>query len=205
MIKNIIFDLGNVLVSFRPAEYLENKEEGRIRDLILTDIFGSHEWLMLDNGDITTEEAIERISLRSSLKRDKIADIFNRRIEILQPIISNIKVLPELKKQGLGLYYLSNFPLDMWKQVQSMNNDRYSFFEYFYGGIISAEARISKPDLRIYRLLLREYSLKPAECLFIDDLEPNVKSAEEVGMKGFYTRGETGIAEEVLSRATSAH
>jgi putative hydrolase of the HAD superfamily len=108
MIKNIIFDLGNVLVSFKPAEYLEDKEEGRTRDLILTDIFGSHEWLMLDNGDITTDEAVERISLRSSLKKDKIADIFNRRFQILQPIESNIKVLPELKKEGFRLYYLSN-------------------------------------------------------------------------------------------------
>jgi putative hydrolase of the HAD superfamily len=200
MIKNIIFDLGNVLVSFRPAEYLEGKEEGRNRDLILTDIFGSHEWLMLDNGDITTEDAIARISSRSSLKKDKIADIFNRRIEILQPIDSNIKVLPELKKEGLRLYYLSNFPIDLWRQVKDMEDGSYSFFEYFDGGIISAEARISKPDHRIYRLLLREYSLKPEECLFIDDLEPNVKSAVEVGMKGFYTRGETGIAEEIKRR-----
>jgi putative hydrolase of the HAD superfamily len=201
MIKNIIFDLGNVLVSFKPAEYLEDKEEGRTRDLILTDIFGSHEWLLLDNGDISTGEAIERISMRSSLKKDKIAEIFNRRIEILQPIGSNIKVLPELKKEGFRLYYLSNFPLDLWKQVKNAEDDRYSFFEYFDGGLISAEARISKPDHRFYRLLLKEYSLNPAECLFIDDLEPNVRSAEETGISGFYTRGATDIFDEVKRRA----
>jgi FMN phosphatase YigB (HAD superfamily) len=55
MIKNIIFDLGNVLISFKPAEYFEkNKYPENIKNTILSDIFGSNEWLMLDNGEITT-------------------------------------------------------------------------------------------------------------------------------------------------------
>ena len=57
MIKNIIFDLGNVLISFKPSEYFDKKNYPRsIKAAILSDIFGSKEWLMLDNGEITTSE-----------------------------------------------------------------------------------------------------------------------------------------------------
>ena len=74
MIKNIIFDLGNVLISFRPPDFFDNKDYPEtIKSKILTDIFGSREWLMLDNGDISTPEAIDAISLKSSLKREEIA------------------------------------------------------------------------------------------------------------------------------------
>ena len=89
MIKNIIFDLGNVLISFRPSNILKRKIiPEKIRNKILTDIFGSQEWLILDNGDITTEEAIDIISQKSSLKREEIAHIFNIRTEIMFPLES---------------------------------------------------------------------------------------------------------------------
>ena len=77
MIKNIIFDLGNVLISFRPSEFFDSKGYPEtIKSKILSDIFRSQEWLRLDNGDISTAEAIDAISLKSSLKREEIAHIF---------------------------------------------------------------------------------------------------------------------------------
>jgi FMN phosphatase YigB (HAD superfamily) len=83
MIKNIIFDLGNVLISFRPSEFLDkNSYPESLKSTILSDIFRSKEWLMLDNGEITIAEAIDSISKRSSLKREEIAHIFNLRTDI---------------------------------------------------------------------------------------------------------------------------
>ena len=195
MIRNIIFDLGNVLISFRPAEFLiNNKYQPKERELILSDIFGSREWLLLDNGDITAGEAIEKISSTSRLKPEIIARIFNTRMEIFYLLTHNTELLPELKKMGLKLYFLSNFPGDLFPEVKS----KYSFFDLFEGGIISAEARCSKPDHHIYRLLLDTYFLKPAECLYIDDLEANVKAAITLGMKGIITHGKENIREMVL-------
>jgi putative hydrolase of the HAD superfamily len=190
MIKNVIFDLGNVLVSFRPAEYLEtqNYTEEK-KKIILAEIFGSPEWLMLDNGDLTTREAISLIAGRSSLKRAEIDEIFDKRFEILVPINPNLKILPELKKQGLKLYYLSNFPLDLWEMVKERMEEEYGFFRYFDGGIISGEARFSKPDPQIYKLLLEKYSLNADECFYIDDIEINVRAAEKTGMTGLSTDG----------------
>jgi epoxide hydrolase-like predicted phosphatase len=196
MIKNIVFDLGNVLISFNPSEYFDKKNYSeKIKERILADIFGSKEWLMLDNGEITLPEVIEAIASKSSLKREEIAHIFNLRTELMYPLDPNIKLLPELKKLGFRLYFLSNFPLDIFEEVKS----GYFFFSYFDGGIISAEARYSKPDSRIYEVLLKKYSLIAGESLFIDDLEVNVKAAESVGMKGIVTFGSTEISEKIAA------
>ena len=194
MIKNIIFDLGNVLISFRPSEYFEkNKYPEAIKTTILSDIFGSKEWPMLDKGEITTPEAIEAIAKKSSLTREEIAHIFNLRTDIIFPIDSNIRLLPVLKKRGFRLYYLSNFPLDIFDEVK----DGYYFFKYFDGGLISAAVKSSKPDNLIYELLLEKYSLMPEECLFIDDIEINVRTSEAMGMKGLFTNGSHEISKEI--------
>jgi putative hydrolase of the HAD superfamily len=194
MIKNIVFDLGNVLISFKPSEYFDKKKYPEvIKKTILSDIFASHEWRLLDNGDITTQEAIEAISKKSSMKKEEIAHIFNLRTDLIFPLDSNVRLLPGLKKRGLKLFYLSNFPLDIFDEVRS----GYYLFKHFEGGLISAEAKSSKPEKRIYELLIEKYSLLPEECLFIDDLEINVSTALAIGMKGLFTNGSLEISKDI--------
>jgi putative hydrolase of the HAD superfamily len=194
MIKNIIFDLGNVLISFKPSEYFDkNNYPLSIKATILSDIFGSKEWLMLDNGEITTPEAIDAIATKSSLSKKEIAHIFNLRTDLMFPLDSNVRLLPELKKRGFRLYYLSNFPLDIFEEVST----EYYFFKYFDGGLISAEAKFSKPDIGIYNILNKKYSLVPNECLFIDDIEVNVRAAQALGMKGIITYGSLEISNDI--------
>jgi glucose-1-phosphatase len=195
MIKNIVFDLGNVLISFRPAEYFEKKDyPENMKSRILADIFGSPEWHFLDNGDITISEAIESIAGKSSLSRQEIAHIFNLRTDLMFPLDQNVRILPELKKEGYGLYYLSNFPLDIFEEIKN----GYYFFRYFDGGIISSEVKHSKPERKIFEILLENYSLIPEECLFIDDIEANVATGIETGMKGFMTGGSTDIKKRLI-------
>ena len=194
MIKNIIFDLGNVLISFIPSAYLKKKNyPANIRNTILNDVFRSEEWKKLDNGDITVAEATESISLKSALKKEEIALVFNFRTDMMFPLDDNVRLLPELKKRGFRLFYLSNFHLDIFEVIR---NDYY-FFRYFDGGIISAEIKISKPDIRIYKYIFGKYSLKPDECLYIDDVEENVQAAASTGMQVFLTYGSTKISDEL--------
>jgi glucose-1-phosphatase len=194
MIKNIVFDLGNVLISFKPSEYFDKKKyPANIKAKILADIFGSQEWAMIDKGEITTDAAIDSISAKSSLKREEIVHIFNLRTDLMFPLDTNVKLLPGLKNRGFKLYYLSNFPLDIFDEVRS----GYYFFKHFDGGLISAEAKSSKPDTRIYEILFEKYSLQPEECLFIDDIEANVISARTFGMTGICTNGSLEISKEI--------
>ncbi len=202
MIKNIVFDLGNVLISFRPGDFFEKKNYPEtIKATILSDIFGGKVWRMLDNGDINTQQGIEAIAAKSSLNREEIAHIFNLRTEMMFPIDNNVRKLPELKKQGFRLYYLSNFPIDIFEEIKT----GYYFFKYFDGGIISSEVRFSKPDIRIYEKLIEKYSLIPGESLFIDDIEINVKTAENLGMHGLVTYGSEEISAELNRVLKSIH
>lgn len=183
MIRNIIFDLGNVLLNWQPSVYLEQQNYSKDkRDTILNDIFRSNEWLQLDNGDITTNEAKDRIALKSALNKAEIDHVFDHRMEILYPLAENIKWLPLLKKRGFKLYYLSNFPIDLFDTVVKLHD----FFSFFDGGIISAHVKVSKPDKRIYQTLLDRYLLKSEESVFIDDLIVNVVGARELGIKSIH-------------------
>ncbi len=83
--------------------------------------------------------------------------------------------------------------MDIFEEIKT----GYYFFKYFDGGIISSEAKFSKPDSRIYEILLEKYSLIPEECLYIDDLEINVKAAEVAGMKGLVTFGSLEVYKEL--------
>jgi putative hydrolase of the HAD superfamily len=180
MIRNIVFDLGNVLLSWKPADYLikSGYDQDKAKKTAAA-VFESEAWKRLDNGDISENEAINLISDSSSLKRPEIASLFKSCRQIIYSLEKNIKLLPVLKKQAFKLYYLSNFPLDFFYEIKG----RYDFLDYFDGGIISAEVRLSKPDPEIFRLFLDRYELVSEECLYIDDISSNAKSAEEIGMK----------------------
>jgi putative hydrolase of the HAD superfamily len=192
MIKNVIFDIGNVLISFKPADFLDKMGyPENAKNIILRDIFKSKEWQLIDRGDFSTEEAIDSIASRSSLKRQEIIDIFDLRTKILYPIDENINLLPSLKKRGFKLYFLSNFPSDIFDGVFKA----FPFFSFFDGGIISARVKASKPDKKIFDIILEKYSLLPNECLFVDDLEANVKTAESIGMTGIWLNDAVGLAE----------
>jgi putative hydrolase of the HAD superfamily len=195
MIKNIVFDLGNVLLSWKPGEFFKrsgyDSEEVKT---ILKDIFKSNEWSMLDNGDITTSEAIDLIASKSSLKRDNICSIFDLRTKVIFPLVMNVKLLPALKEHGFKLYFVSNFPLDFFEEVKK----EYDFFKYFNGGIISADVGCSKPDTGIFKIFLEKYNLVPEECLYIDDIEINVRVAESFGMKGLVAFEPDNVSEYLM-------
>ncbi len=180
MIRNIVFDLGNVLLSWKPGEFLlQSGYDKETTGLILSTVFRSQAWFSLDNGDITKEEAIEIMAFNSSLKKARIKSLLDLCPKIIFPLHYNTKLLPELRKQGFKLYYLSNYPLDFFNETKK----RYAFFKYFDGGIISAEVNKSKPDPDIYRIFLERFSLDPFKSLYIDDIDSNVRSAELIGMK----------------------
>ncbi len=181
MIKNIVFDIGNVLMEFNPIEYLKglgySKEEAK--DLIEC-IFSSEEWILLDRGSLEEEKAIEIFCSRAPKLQEEIKRVMNSWVDMLLPMEETIELLKELKNNGYNIYLLSNYHRKAFK----ITKDRNQFFDLVDGYVISYERHFIKPQREIYIELLDKYSLKAQETVFIDDVEANILGAEEVGIKG---------------------
>ncbi len=178
---NYIFDIGNVLVFFRPKEFLQTLwDDEEVVDKVYQTIFCSEEWVMLDRGVITEEEATERFCINHPNEQNFIRQAMSRWHEMLLPDWETASLLQKLKEQGHKLYFLSNYQ----QKASDYILDRYPFFTVFDGGVFSWSVHMVKPDIQIYRCLLDSYKLAPQDCVFIDDMEQNVVAAENIGMKG---------------------
>lgn len=182
MIKNIIFDLGNVVLKLKwnivLDKYLQNNEDKRLMEDV---IFNSEEWQKLDEGTIEKTVAIER--MLSKLPKE----LHTACIEIMKNwqdalVINNqtIDFIKELNSKGYNTYVLSNAPLDIPAYLTENGLDK-----YFKGKIISAEEKIVKPNKAIYELILNRFSLTPEECLFLDDKPENIASAADCNINGY--------------------
>jgi putative hydrolase of the HAD superfamily len=178
---NFIFDIGNVLIDFKPEQFLytlfnDPPVEKKINEII----YKSPEWVRLDEGTITPQEACLNFCAKEPEYKELIAEVMDKLPEMLTPIQKTIALLPEIKKQGHKLYYLSNYHKELSRYIQN----KYSFFKLFDGGVFSCDVHMVKPDPAIYRYLLDKYKLKPEDCVFIDDTKENVLAAEKEGIKG---------------------
>ena len=159
MYKNIIFDLGNVLLDFNPREYLKSKISDEKLEEVFKAIFSSEEWVMLDRGTITEKEAINNIINRNSTYINEINLAFDNWYDLLKPIEETVEILMSLKENGYKIYYLSNFHELAFGEVTKKNK----FFELFDGGVVSYVEKLIKPEEDIYKLILERYKLNPNE------------------------------------------
>ncbi len=179
MVKNIIFDIGNVLLEFKPLDYLKRTfNDENLEKLLYKEIFQCEEWVHLDRGILTQDEVVKLISLRNPKYEVHIKKCMDNWIEILTPIEGTVKILSKLKENGYKLYLLSNFHSLAFETVYS----KYDFFKYFDGGIISYKEKLLKPENKIYTKLLDTYNLNAEECLFIDDTLVNIEAANILGI-----------------------
>ena len=136
---------------------------------------------MLDNGTLNYNEAKEifknKISKHLEGKLDEILNSWYEQMPINYQICDLIK---RLKRNNYKVYALSNTHIQVYEYVKKLDIGK-----YFDGFIISAIEKMMKPNKNIYNRLFEKYELIPEECLFIDDSEKNILSAEECGMHGY--------------------
>ena len=184
MIKNVIFDLGNVLLNFEPKGYLKSKIPIEKIEIVYKSIFQSEEWVSLDRGTITEEEAKDNIISRNIEYKEYINIAFENWYDILTPVEKNIRILEKLKQNKYKIYYLSNFHDLAFKYVTK----KYDFFKKFDGGVVSYEEKMLKPECEIYERIIKKYNLNPNECVFVDDTKINVDAAMECGLYGIHLK-----------------
>lgn len=191
--KNIIFDIGNVLLSFQPEQFLKQYYDEQTMGDLLTIIFCSDEWLELDLGNLTIDEAIEIFSNRNPQYKDEIHFVLKNWTKMMTPIQENVDIAYKLKEKGYSLYILSNFHDEA---IQEMYN-KYPFFTIFDGSVISAYEHMIKPNPKFYQTLLDRYHLDPQECLFIDDMLANITIANIFGITGIHLNYNKDLKEEL--------
>lgn len=190
MIKNIIFDIGNVLLNYLPEEHLKTKKftDEKITE-IHDQIFKSEEWLMLDRGTITEEEAKMRIANRHLENEQLIHQAFENWYEMLTPIEDSVRVLKELKEAGYQIYYLSNFHLLAFEDI----TNKYDFLNLFDGGVVSYQENCIKPEPEIYQRVATKYQLQPEESIFIDDMLENIEAAQHINFNTIHLQDPTQL------------
>ncbi|MBK1810404.1 HAD family phosphatase [Clostridium sp. YIM B02505] len=194
MYKNIIFDIGNVLLSFNPIEYLSSKIKQPEKVLeVHKELFQSEEWIMLDRGTITEEDAKNAIITRSINNGDLIKLSFENWYDLLTAIEPSVEVLKLLKASDYKVYFLSNFHLLAFEHII----EKYDFFKLFDGGIVSYKEKLIKPEEAIYRRLVEKYDLIPEESIFIDDVEENVEGARKLGINTILLKDPTSLKEHL--------
>lgn len=192
--KNIIFDIGNVLLSFQPERFLKQYYDEKTMGDLLTIIFCSDEWLELDLGNLTIDETINIFSKRNPHYKEEIYFILKHWTEMMTPIQKNVDIAYKLKEKGYSLYILSNFHEEAIKEMYN----KYPFFTIFDGGVISAYEHMIKPNPKFYQILLERYHLNPHECLFIDDMLANVTIANHLGISSIHLNYNKDLKEELM-------
>ncbi|MBQ5333720.1 MAG: HAD family phosphatase [Oscillospiraceae bacterium] len=180
MIKNVIFDIGMVLLTFNWDEYVHRlfNDEEIEKAVTAATWHNSDAWKELDRGVLTAEEVCRLFEQAGKGYEAQVRLAFEHMGEcpVQQPYA--VPWIEELKAKGLSVYYLSNYS----DHLLNACPEALSFTEHTDGGIYSYEVKLIKPDPEIYRRLCEKYSLTPSECLFIDDLAANVEGAKSCGL-----------------------
>ena len=189
MIKNIVFDMGNVIIRFDRDAFIDRfgvSEEDR--KTLMREIFLSPEWVMMDRGVLTDEQAADVLCPRVP---EHLREIARKLIAFWDRPILEVEgiyqLLEELKGLGYGLYLLSNASCrqpDYWQRVPSSR--------FFDGTLISYTVKLVKPMPEIYEKFFETFSLRREECFFIDDSPANVEASIYVGMAGAVFDGDVG-------------
>lgn len=200
MIKNLVFDMGNVLIKWTPdliMDYYNIYDEPE-RSTLKRVMFASIEWALLDWGKLTADEAEKRFQAR--LPKEYWPHIHNAMywFDHVHNVDGMVDFIKRKKEQGYGIYLLSNAPAFVYDYKASVPG-----LEYFDGIIISGCVGLVKPMPEIYQLLFNKFNLNPAECLFVDDLTLNCAGALLQGMQAIVFKGDPQDVEDYLNELNS--
>lgn len=183
MIKNVIFDIGNVLVDFCWRELMDNLRLSKnLQERFETTVFGSHWWGELDRGIMDEDEVLNLLREDNREYSKEFDLIWFNRDKLVKPYDYALPMMDALKAKGLKLYLLSNYPRELFKL--HTDSGCFPFIDRVDGKVVSGFVKLVKPDKEIYEYLLNKYALKAEECVFLDDRKENIEAARRLGING---------------------
>ncbi|MHA2774058.1 HAD family hydrolase [Vibrio harveyi] len=178
-IKNVVFDIGNVMVRWSPLEIVKLTlgnhvdAEAKAKALFANDI-----WLDLNKGLITEAEAKERYQSEKQLSHNECARFFYYVKQTQLLIFGSVELLTRIKSAGYSVYALTDNVVEIVEHLKTT----YEFWPLFDGTTVSAELGLLKPQPEIYQSLLDTHQLIAADTVFLDDMPYNVEGARKLGI-----------------------
>lgn len=194
MVKNIIFDVGDVLLEYRWHDMLtdyglDDEEADKVGNLM----FDDNLWHEFDIGNMQDEEIISQY-MENYPEYAEVMQWFMTHGEFMHVKREDVwEKMHKLKEKGYGIYILSNYSEGLFRKHTSDA----PFIEIADGIVVSYQIHITKPDEGIYRYLLDKYNLKAEECIFFDDREENTDGARKLGINAITVRSREFLLEEL--------
>lgn len=194
MVKNIVFDMGGVIIDFNFDKTLGEYFPEKYRTMLKERIFENEIWRKMDAGLERSSNVIENIVPQlpeeiRELTSSMVSDFYPH-----MPIIDGTEdLIKRLKAAGYSVYLLSNATarfFDKYLDIPALT--------LMDGYFISALYKLVKPQREIYEAFCNKFSLTPEECFFIDDTAKNIEAAKEYGMHGFVFKKDIAALEDAL-------
>ena len=193
MIKNIVFDIGEVLIGF---DYNINQENINVNKLNLAnDILIKDEmWKEHLKGNNTVLELIDHLKSNNSNLEKEFKELLLKEslLKYIYEIKENIEILKELSL-NYNIYLLSNIVKETYENIK----ENFEFMKYIKGGVYSFKEHYLKPHKEIYKILLDRYNSIPEETIFIDDKIKNIETACEINMHGIQYKSSKDLQEKL--------
>lgn len=202
MIKNLLFDLGGVIMDIDRMSAVKALSEAGMRDPaeLLGDYGQRGPFLALERGEITPDQFHEDLSayFTRPVTDDEIDEAF---CQFLQGIpTERLHALEELKRRGFNLCLLSNTNEVMWHRyiLREFAKDGHDIDYYFPGGVITSfEVKAYKPEPAIFRETIHRLGILPEETLFYDDSQTNLDGAARLGFHTAHVTPEQGFMDQI--------
>jgi putative hydrolase of the HAD superfamily len=187
MIKNVVLDMGNVLLDFRPEyvmdQFCSSEEE---KDVIRRELFEGPEWPLGDRGDIKDKDRYDLVKVRVPEKYHEALKNCALHWDIcMDPLEGAKEFCEKVKEKGYKIFVLSNA-----SDLFYVYFPKFLPLDFFDGVFVSSDYLMLKPDVEIYKTFLNKYGLKGEECLFIDDRQDNIEGAGKAGLNTFRFEGD---------------
>ena len=189
-VKTLIFDLGGVLIDWDPrCLYRKLIPDESEMNFFLAEIC-SPEWnAQLDKGE-SFQEAVDELEVVYPKYSRQIQAYYSRWEEmVIGPIQGTVNILERLREAGYPLAALSNWSAETYPKIAK----RFALLNWFDPLVISGEIGLIKPDPEIYHYLLKKINREAKDCIFIDDSESNIRTAEKLGFISIHFSSSEGL------------
>lgn len=188
MSLNVVWDLGRVLLRWRPEQVLRETLPHIVTDAASAvhwaqQIFQSYggDWGDFDRGTVSRDDLVLRIARRTGLSTADVQRVVDAALLELQPMPDSVALLRRLHAAGCGLYFLSNMPAPFADHLERSHAE----LRLFRDGVFSGRVHHNKPEPEIFRIAQQRFGVPAQALVFLDDHEPNVIAARAAGWRAF--------------------